>query len=171
MEQPFYSDGLRFSCTRCSACCTGEPGFVFLSKDDVKRLLSILDLDFSTFFRDYCRLVDVGTGNSLSLREKELPRTGKASQSCDCILWSDRGCTAYEGRPIQCSTYPFWSTIVESPASWKDEALFCPGIGSGTLWSKSYIEEALYNRRKAGCLVFAYDLDPGSLDADTILGS
>ena len=28
MSDPWYNDGLRFTCTRCGHCCTGEPGFV-----------------------------------------------------------------------------------------------------------------------------------------------
>ena len=34
----FYSDGLRFECTRCSRCCRHTPGYVFLSENDVERL-------------------------------------------------------------------------------------------------------------------------------------
>src|SRR5438105_3224904 len=29
-SEPWYQDGLRFSCTRCGHCCTGEPGFVWV---------------------------------------------------------------------------------------------------------------------------------------------
>ena len=35
MSEPFYAEGLRFSCERCSACCRGEPGYVFLTKEDL----------------------------------------------------------------------------------------------------------------------------------------
>ena len=30
----------------------------------------------------------------------------KEKPNFDCILWKD-GCEAYEGRPVQCRTYPF----------------------------------------------------------------
>ena len=29
---PFYAEGLRFACTRCSICCRGEPGYAFFLK-------------------------------------------------------------------------------------------------------------------------------------------
>ncbi|HUX21603.1 MAG TPA: YkgJ family cysteine cluster protein, partial [Spirochaetia bacterium] len=38
MYKPFYQDGLRFECTRCDACCRHEPGYVFLSQTDLRRL-------------------------------------------------------------------------------------------------------------------------------------
>src|SRR5947209_3528876 len=31
----WYKDGLRFTCTRCGHCCTGEPGFVWVDDDDL----------------------------------------------------------------------------------------------------------------------------------------
>jgi hypothetical protein len=35
MSQPWYKDGLRFTCTRCGHCCTGEPGFVWVEDGDL----------------------------------------------------------------------------------------------------------------------------------------
>jgi uncharacterized protein len=162
MAEPFYAKGLRFSCQRCSACCRGEPGFVFLTREDLRRLLRRLRLDFKSFFHDYCTLVDAGTGMALSLRE---------NAAFDCILWAEKGCSVYEDRPVQCSTYPFWSSIVESRSSWESESASCPGIGGGELRSREYIEERLLARRGTGTLVLSYGVDPESSDEDTILGS
>lgn len=161
MYEPFYAGGLRFSCSKCSSCCRGGPGYVFLSKGDLDRLLRFLRLDFPRFFRDYCTLVDTGMGLSLSLAEKP---------NYDCVFWTQRGCSVYEARPVQCSTYPFWSAIVDSEQSWEDEALRCPGMGRGELRSKAYIEERLYERRAAGTIILEYGCDPECIDADTILG-
>ncbi|HQO67077.1 MAG TPA: YkgJ family cysteine cluster protein, partial [Spirochaetales bacterium] len=36
MNQSFWHEGLRFECARCSACCRYEPGYVFLSADDLR---------------------------------------------------------------------------------------------------------------------------------------
>ncbi len=159
---PINSDGLRFSCTRCSVCCRGEPGYVFLTKDDLRRLLFRFSLDFKSFYSRYCIWVDEGTGMALTLRE-----TG----TFDCILWGDEGCTAYNERPVQCSTYPFWPSIMDSMDSWNAEAFLCPGIGIGELHSMKYIEEHLNARRGAGTIVLSYGVDPECLDEDTILGS
>ncbi len=170
MADPFYADGFRFTCTRCSFCCRGEPGFVFLSREDLRRLLRRLGLDFKSFFEEYCTLVDTGTGMALSLREVARDVAGEKA-SCDCALWDNGGCAVYEDRPVQCATYPFWSTIVESSASWSEEARSCPGIGAGELRSREYIEERLLARRGAGTIVLSYGVDPECMDADTILGS
>ncbi len=143
MDKPFWNQGLRFGCTRCSACCTGEPGYVFLSADDLSRLLSGLGLDFPTFYSRYCRFVDMGEYHALSLKERS---------DHSCIFWGEAGCEVYETRPIQCSTYPFWSSILESPSSWTEESKSCPGMNSGRTWEREEIEEALVARRARGLI-------------------
>jgi uncharacterized protein len=161
MADSFWAEGLSFSCTRCSACCRGEHGYVFLTKEDLRRLLKRLVLDFKSFFLEYCTLVDTGTGMALSLRE---------NSAYDCILWRAEGCSVYEDRPLQCSTYPFWPSIMESRTSWNAEAQACPGIGAGELRSRSHIEERILARRGAGTIVLSYGVDPECTDEDTILG-
>jgi hypothetical protein len=34
----FFEDGLWFGCTRCGACCTGEPGIVYVSPGEASRM-------------------------------------------------------------------------------------------------------------------------------------
>lgn len=143
MEEPFWKDGLRFGCTRCSRCCTGEPGYVFLSTSDLRRLMTFLDLDFAGFYSRYCRFVDMGEHHSLSLKEK---------RDHSCILWGEEGCTVYEARPVQCSTYPFWSSIVASSENWAEEGKSCPGIGEGRTWTAREIGDAIVARRAAGLI-------------------
>jgi uncharacterized protein len=172
MSEAFYEAGLRFTCARCSYCCRGEQGFIFLSKDDLRRLLRRLSLDFKTFFREYCTLVDTGSGMALSLRDiARSAAQGGSRRVYECVLWGRGGCEVYEDRPVQCSTYPFWSSVVDSKASWRDEARSCPGIDAGELRSRSYIEERLIARRRAGTIILAYGVDPECADEDTILGS
>lgn len=161
MVQPFYAQGLRFSCTRCSACCRGGPGYVFLSKADLIRLLDLLKLDFRDFFHEYCSLVDTGLGMALSLAERE---------NYDCIFWAHGGCTVYEVRPFQCSTYPFWASVLESSRTWHEEAGNCPGIEQGPLRSAKEIEDCLVLRRSVSTIVFPYGAAPETFYADTILG-
>ena len=161
MDDPIYAHGLRFSCARCSSCCRGAPGFVFLSKLDLARLLEGLELDFQRFFRNYCKLVDTGAGLSLSLTEKA---------NFDCVFWNERGCSIYDFRPLQCSTYPFWASVLESSELWNAESRHCPGVGKGDLKTRRYIEGCLYRRRSEGLIMLDYGTDPESIDADTILG-
>jgi Fe-S-cluster containining protein len=35
MSEPWYRDGLRFRCTRCGSCCTGEPGNVWVTDEEI----------------------------------------------------------------------------------------------------------------------------------------
>jgi uncharacterized protein len=151
MGEPFYAEGLRFGCERCSSCCRGGPGYVFLTRPDVERLLGRLRLDFAGFFRDYCTTVDTGLGMALSLKE---------TPGYDCILWTEQGCSAYEDRPVQCSTYPFWASVLDSRRRWNEEAASCPGIGRGDMRGRSAIEDCLYARRAAPTIVFGYGEAP-----------
>jgi Fe-S-cluster containining protein len=136
-KTPFYEAGLRFSCTRCSACCRYESGFVFLSRPDLDALSAELKIAGGDFIAAYCRWIESPLGLfQLSLREKS---------NYDCVFWKD-GCTVYNARPKQCRTFPFWPSIVESPGAWKNAALSCPGIGRGTLHGKDRIEICLHER-------------------------
>jgi uncharacterized protein len=99
---------------------------------------------------------------ALSLRE---------TAAYDCVFWGEGGCAVYEDRPVQCSTYPFWDSILDSRVSWRDEGRSCPGIGAGEPKSREYIEGCLLSRREAGTIVLSYGVDPEFSDEDTILGS
>jgi len=161
MDAPFWSNGLHFECARCSACCRHEPGFVFLSASDFKRLLAHSGLAFRPFFDTFIRTVDIGTGYAISLKEKA---------NNDCILWVDGGCSAYEARPAQCSTYPFWQGILDTPEDWEREKQDCPGIGRGPLVPAEAIGERLWRKRANQSLIVAYDVALESIDEDTLLG-
>jgi Fe-S-cluster containining protein len=132
-KQPFYADGLHFSCTRCSSCCRYESGYVFLSPEDVDTLAKALDLGHDEFMQTWCRWVHLsGDTEYLSLKEKV---------NFDCIFWKE-GCIVYQSRPLQCRTYPFWDSIVVSPAAWGNAKKDCPGIGQGEWHSMAHIEES-----------------------------
>lgn len=137
MAEPFYADGLSFSCTRCSNCCRHDPGFVFLSRIDITRLADGLGVTAETFVDEYCRSVDIGGFTRLSLNEKS---------NYDCIFWENGGCTVYEHRPLQCRSFPFWSSNLASREDWESLASFCPGINQGTLHPREEIESLLAQR-------------------------
>jgi len=133
-ENKFYADGLYFGCQRCSFCCGHSPGFVYLSLRDLKALTNHLKMTVTQFVSVYCRWADYYYGEQvLALREKK---------NYDCILWN-QGCSCYEARPIQCSTYPFWSWMIADKETWEDCGKDCPGINNkkGKLWSLEEIEE------------------------------
>ncbi len=161
MPNPFWQEGLRFGCTRCSACCRHEPGFVFLSAEDIARLLKHVALPFREFLNKYTRAVDVGTGWSISLTEKP---------GYDCVFWNAAGCAVYEARPVQCSTYPFWPGVLDSPADWRSEASSCPGIDTGPLIDGERIKSRLMARLDNKALVLDYALRWETVDENTVLG-
>jgi Fe-S-cluster containining protein len=142
-EKPFYTEGLRFSCTRCSSCCRYEEGFVFLSRKDADLLAGELCLGYTEFVEAYCRWVPCLEGGMerLSLKEKS---------NRDCVFWTASasgetrgGCRVYKVRPLQCRTFPFWRPVLVSAESWKWTAGTCPGMGKGVLYSMDYIKTCL----------------------------
>ncbi|MEW5817166.1 MAG: YkgJ family cysteine cluster protein, partial [Spirochaetota bacterium] len=84
MDEAFYEGGLFFECTRCSRCCRHEPGYVFLSFNDIERLAAATRLTFDEFIDTYCRIINYTGFKRISLSEKE---------NFDCILWDKGGCT------------------------------------------------------------------------------
>ncbi len=85
-------------------------------------------METAGFLARYTRRVDDG----LSLREEADGR---------CVLFENgRGCRAYEARPRQCRTWPFWARIVATPAAWQRESADCPGMDAGELHGPDEIE-------------------------------
>lgn len=132
----FYDNGLHFSCNRCSDCCRLSPGVVYLTYDDLARLCAKFELPEEQFIEQYCRWMWY-PDNTEVLCLKEM-------KNYDCVLWKQEcGCSAYESRPVQCSTYPFWSWMIKDKESWDECEKDCPGINAkgGKLWTKEEIEE------------------------------
>jgi Fe-S-cluster containining protein len=133
-KRPFYHEGLQFECTRCGGCCSGFPGFVWLSETDVDRLLDHLKIDRSDFIASYSKVVRGFGQPRLSLIEKE---------EFACIFFDDEPghiCTVYEARPYQCRSYPFWGKNLVSRSEWEKTADFCPGVNRGRTYYQKEIE-------------------------------
>ena len=144
-KSPFYADGLRFSCKRCSACCRFEAGYVFLSGKDRVLLEDYLKIGSREFSNTYCRWVTLDDGKEhLSLKEKS---------NFDCIFWTEDGCSVYETRPLQCRAYPFWPSILNNRKNWEITAQSCPGIGKGALHPEDSIKKWL-NQRQMEPIIF-----------------
>jgi hypothetical protein len=128
----WYSAGLRFECQRCSDCCRGEPGYVWVERDEIERMAERLGLLPDEFMRSYVRRVH----RRLSLRE--LP-------GGDCVLWGghDRGCLVYDARPVQCRTFPFWPSCLRTREDWERVAQRCRGVGRGRLYTAAEIAKLL----------------------------
>ncbi len=129
----FYDTGLSFSCTQCSGCCRHEPGFVFLSENDLQKMTTRLKLTKKKFIKTYCSVADLMGVKRLTLIEKS---------NNDCIFW-DKGCTIYEDRPLQCKSYPFWAHNLINQETWDTVKKSCPGTGHGKRHSKADIDKWL----------------------------
>ena len=53
----------------------------------------------------------------------------------DCVLLDEktRKCTAYQERPRQCKTWPFWGSNIRTPQAWQEASQACPGCNKGNL--------------------------------------
>ena len=105
MQNIIQKDGFSFAfntnaCSSCNgACCRGESGYIWLSKDEIVSIASYLQLDVHDFLQDYCKK----EGYRYTL--KELKQTGEYF----CIFFEEtQGCSIYPVRPKQCREYPFW---------------------------------------------------------------
>jgi len=117
IETPaWFADGLKFKCTGCGQCCTGSPGYVFLSETDLTRLAEHFHLTVEKFAQKHTRLVD----GTYALLDRPL--------SHDCIFLQDNKCSAYEARPTQCRTFPWWIQHLREPSDWEEAAKRCEGI-------------------------------------------
>jgi Fe-S-cluster containining protein len=144
---PWYSDGLHFTCQQCGNCCTGGPGYVWLSDEELDRLAEHLKLSKRETVRKYCRKVD----GKISLKEIHT-RSG----NYDCIFLTEiqpeasdgqriaqpkRGCSIYPVRPLQCRTWPFWHGNLSSRAAWDRASRGCYGMNQGRKFTREQIQE------------------------------
>jgi Fe-S-cluster containining protein len=122
-DNPWFRDGLAFECTRCGACCTGAPGYVWVDEAEIVRLAEFRGEPVDEFGRQFLRRV----GEHLSLVERP---------GGDCVFWEkSAGCTVYEARPQQCRSWPFWPENLGSRDDWDHVTRVCPGSGRGRVYS------------------------------------
>ena len=134
LSKYFYSDGIKFKCQKCGACCNIEDGVVYLLKKDIYNLSSFFNIEIGEFKDKYTTLTEEG-----SFIIKDI-------HSSICRFQKNNRCSVYPARPTQCRLYPFWSTLM------KDRSLFysenCPGIGKGNLVDFEKITDSIIKHRK-----------------------
>lgn len=140
----WYKDGLSFTCTQCGNCCTGGPGYVWVSDIEIDRLADHFKLDRETTLKKYCRTIR----GRVSLKEKR-----DVDGQYPCIFLTEyrgrdqagrlvmrRGCSIYPVRPLQCRTWPFWDGNLQDRDAWKQNTKKCPGSDDGKRYSLDEIE-------------------------------
>ena len=119
--------GLRFGCSMCGACCSGPPGYVLVSDEEVGALARRFGISTDEFLRTYTH--ETAAGRSLTEVER--------GHGLDCVFLDRQTipgkaiCGVYEDRPIQCRTWPFWGENISSRAAWDRAARGCPGMNKG----------------------------------------
>jgi len=128
-QDPWYAEGLRFTCSACGNCCTGAPGFVWVSDEEIEQLAAWLAIDRAAFQHKFVRRV----GQRQSLVEHA---------NGDCVFFDPqtRRCRVYRLRPKQCRTWPFWDANLRQPDAWAATCQVCPGAGTGELVPLEQIE-------------------------------
>jgi Fe-S-cluster containining protein len=130
-DPPWYRDGLRFTCTQCGHCCTGAPGSVWVTNEEIAAIAEFLRIDIEELEKKHVRQV----GNRKTLID--LPH---ANWDCTFLDPVKRNCTIYTVRPRQCRTWPFWDSNVKTPETWHATCEVCPGSGQGDLVPLEIIE-------------------------------
>lgn len=126
---PWYQDGLQFECTQCGNCCTGAPGAIWVTDDELQAIADYLGKSVGEMRLLHTRLIR----GKLSLREY-------SNGDCEFFDGAARKCTIYPVRPVQCRTWPFWRSNVSNEAAWRDVQRTCPGAGRGSFVSLEEIE-------------------------------
>ncbi len=106
------------ACASCEGkCCTGESGYIFVSKNEIEKIATLLDLSVNEFGVEYL----YKKGYKYSIKEV------KIADSYECVFYdrATNGCKIYAARPSQCATFPFWDYYKTRVDELKKE---CPGI-------------------------------------------
>lgn len=129
----FYESGLRFTCKACGACCSKEPGDIWITAEEAEQIANYLKISLDEL-ASVCLREDSFGNKSI----KDLPE-----RNYDCIFQDikTRRCKIYPVRPKQCAQFPFWKSMLENKAEWDFYARRCPGMNHGRLYSKEEIEE------------------------------
>jgi Fe-S-cluster containining protein len=135
-QEAWWHEGVRFACQGSGKCCVsrGAYGYVYLTLEDRRLLARTLGMPTRQFTRQYCTRAD--------------GRFHLKDSGPDCVFLDGKRCSVYEGRPVQCRTWPFWPENMNA-RKWTSIAAFCPGVGKGTAVPRARIEEILRQQRRS----------------------
>ena len=112
---------LRFECTQCGLCCTvrGDYACVYVDETECRKLAAVLGLGPGVLKKRFT-FVDEDGWRQLRFEQGR------------CVFLEGEGrCRVYEGRPMQCRTFPFWSEFIRRGRWTRRVRRLCEGIGRG----------------------------------------
>ncbi|MFO1095833.1 MAG: YkgJ family cysteine cluster protein [Planctomycetaceae bacterium] len=127
---PWFAPGLSFTCTQCGNCCTGSPGYVWVTPDEIEAIARHLDKPIGEI-----RLLHTRPARGLT------SLVDYANGDCTFFDPRTRHCRIYEVRPVQCRTWPFWRSNIASAAAWSQTQATCPGAGHGDFIPLERVQE------------------------------
>jgi len=142
----WWSTGIRFECQGSGQCCLSRKGYgyVYLTSKDISRLAKHFQLSPRNFKKLYC-----GTHDGEIYLLPPSIRTQSPLKASGCRYLSDKRCSVYKARPMQCRTWPFWPENMDAKI-WTNEVMRdCPGVGKGRLFSAKTIR-CILNRQQIG---------------------
>ena len=121
MTKWWEKEPVRFECqSDCFKCCV-KPCIVHFARADIRNAADFLKTSPAEFKKTYL-IRDEGEW-VLEVGEEGEP----------CTFLTDQGCSIHEGKPKQCSSYPFWRENMGSKSMWRLVGGFCPGIDIGPM--------------------------------------
>jgi Fe-S-cluster containining protein len=111
-----------FECTSCGKCCR-TIGNVYMSPEETTAAAEYTNKTVSEFIQSYA----THTIRATDSRDEQLPwillanTETEKGPSCIFLDQETNFCQIYPVRPTQCSTYPFWSNLLESEFNWNNE--------------------------------------------------
>jgi len=106
-------------CVTCDGnCCIGEPGYIWINKQEQKKLAKYLGIKKDQLIDEYLLKVDY----KYTIKEKQI---GTNNFACIFFDLTKKQCSIYDLRPTQCRTFPFWEYFKNNINEVKKE---CPAI-------------------------------------------
>lgn len=100
---------IEFKCTGCGKCCTAPASSasgVLLTRSEARALEAA----------GHGWAINKVSANGWFLKLRPRPN----SAIVQCVLLGQKGeCRAYDARPVQCRSFPFWSVYWQEPGAWK----------------------------------------------------
>ena len=113
---------LPFDCTSCGKCCR-TIGNVFMSPEEIIMAAQYSNKTVQEFIQTYASHVILESEESPGNASWILLDNRETQNGPQCIFLDEvtNHCKIYPVRPIQCSTYPFWPSILKNKLSWNEE--------------------------------------------------